>query len=194
MAGEEIVIGSRNAERAQETAAELLEILPDGRIIGTENNTAAKLSEIVFIAVPFEGHKDTLFALKNTLGGKIVVDVVAPLSFCKGIATATAVLEGSAALQAKTILTESTVVAAFQNVSAHHLLNLSHPVNSDVIVCSDEADARSDIIRLASRIDGVRGINGGGLLNAVYIENFTAMLINLNGIYKTHSSLKISGV
>ena len=194
LAGEQVLIGSRSEERAIDAASSISDDVPPGSVAGALNSDVARRSDIVFVAVPFNGHKATLDSLRDELTGKVVVDVVAPLAFSKGIARAIAVDEGSAALQAKAILPNSIIVAAFQNVSAEDLLVPGRTVDSDVVVCADDEDAKSTVMELAEKIKGVRAVNGGGLVNACYVENFTALLLNINRIYKAHSTLKISGI
>ncbi len=128
------------------------------------------------------------------LAGKIVVDVVAPLSFKKGVASALSVDEGSAAMQAQATIGRSKVVGAFQSISAQELLVPDRPLDSDVVVCADDAEAKKIIMGLAEQIDGVRAVDGGALQNARYVESFTALLLNINRIYHAHSTIKIGGV
>ena len=123
-----------------------------------------------------------------------MVDVVVPLEFGRGGARAIEVPEGSAAQQAQAILHDSRVVGAFHNVSAEELLKPEMRIDSDVIVCSDDTEAKSQIMKLAEVINGVRAVDGDGLHNSRYVEEFTAMLININRIYKTHSTIKIVGI
>jgi NADPH-dependent F420 reductase len=194
MAGNPVLIGSRNARRAQD-AADSVTALADGlRVAGALNEEVCIESDVVFVTVPYAGHQPTLESNRYRLQEKIVVDVVVPLEFGRGGARAIEVPEGSAAQQAQAILPESRVVGAFHNVSADELLKPAARVDSDVIVCSDDAEAKSQIMRLAEVIDGVRAVDGDGLHNSRYVEQFTAMLININRIYKTHSTIKIVGM
>jgi len=135
-----------------------------------------------------------LETLKHDLKGKIVVDVVAPLSFKKGSVSAITVEEGSAAEQAQLLLPDSLVVGAFQNASAEDLLIPSQDLECDVIVCSNDQSAKEQVMLLGERIPGVRSIDGGNLQNARYVEQLTALLININKIYNAHSSIKIVGI
>ncbi|MCI0438566.1 MAG: NADPH-dependent F420 reductase [Chloroflexi bacterium] len=194
LAGEQVVIGSRDEGRAREAADSLSEHLPPGAARGALNRDVAKESDVVFVVVPYAAQKDTLWALKDELAGKIVVDVVAPLEFVKGRASAVRVEEGSAALQAQAILPDSRIVAAFQTISARDLLEPGKPLDTDVIVCADDEDAKAAVMRLAETISGVRAVNGGGLENARYVEDFTALLLNINRIYKARSKIKIVGI
>jgi NADPH-dependent F420 reductase len=194
LAGESVIIGSRERERADQAADSIAGHAAEGAIRGGLNLDAATQGDIVFVAVPYAGHRATLDSLSDALRGKIVVDVVAPLEFKKGRASAIRVAEGSAALEAQAVLGDSTVVGAFQNISAEDLLVPDRAIDSDVIVCADDADARKRVIGLANVIDGARGVDGGGLENARYVEDFTAMLLNINRIYRAHSTIKIVGI
>ncbi len=194
MTGEKVLIGSRDETRAKDAAQSIAEHVGDGLVSGTENHVVARKADIVFVVVPYAAQRDTLTALRDELAGKIVVDVVAPIVFEKGKARAVAVEEGSAALQAKAILPVSRVVAAFQNISARDLLEPDRSVDSDVVVCADDEEAKRVVMRLAESINGVGAVNGGGLENARYVEDFTALLLNINRIYKAHSKIKIAGI
>lgn len=194
LAGETVMIGSRDLGRAEEAVNSVSESAPPGSIRGGLNDQIAANSDIVFVAVPFAGHQPTLEGLRDQLDGKIVVDVVAPLTFSRGQVSAIVVDEGSAAQQAQAILPNSRVVAAFQNISAEDLLIPARAIDSDVIVCSNDSEAKAQIIALANIINGARGVDGGKLENARYVENFTALLLNINRIYKAHSTIKIVGI
>lgn len=194
IAGEKVLIGSRDKSRADEAAGSVSDHTPPGSVSGMHNSDVAREAEIIFVAVPFQGHRDTLNQMKDQLTGKIVVDLVAPLAFSKGVARAILVEEGSAALQAQSILTDSTVVAAFQTVSARDLLAPERSVDSDVVVCADDAEAKGVVMGLAEKIKGVRAVDGGGLENARYVEDITALLLNINRIYKAHSAIRIVGI
>ncbi|MDP6070034.1 MAG: NADPH-dependent F420 reductase [SAR202 cluster bacterium] len=194
LAGEKVIIGSRDKQRADEAAASVAELAPPDSVTGGLNDEVAFASEVVFVAVPYGGHRATLDSLRELLEGKVVVDVVAPLEFKRGRASALRVDHGSAALEAQAVLPNSTVVAAFQNVSAEDLLEPESSIESDVIVCADDEDAKSMVIGLANAINGIRGVDGGGLQNARYVEDFTAMLLNINRIYKAHSTIRIVGI
>ena len=194
LAGESVMIGSRERDRAEQAASSIALHAPEGSVQGGLNLEAATQADIVFVAIPYAGHRATLDSLSGALEGKVVVDVVAPLEFKGGGISALRVDAGSVALEAQAALGGSIVVGAFQNISAEHLLVPERAIESDVIVCSDDADARERVIGLANLIDGVRGVDGGGLQNARYVEDFTAMLLNINRIYRAHSTIQIVGI
>ncbi|GAB3700421.1 NADPH-dependent F420 reductase [Saccharopolyspora tripterygii] len=193
-AGLKVVIGSRNAERAQQAADEIKEIA-GGDVTGADNAGCAAASDLVLAALPWEGHADTLKSLQTELSGKIVIDCVNPLGFDKKGPHALPVEEGSAAQQAEQILPDSRVTAAFHHVSAVTLADLSvDHVDLDVLVLGDDREATDTVRELADVIPGVRGIYGGRLRNAHQVEAFTANLIAINRRYKAHAGLRITDV
>ncbi len=194
MAGERVAIGSRDAGRAQDAADEVGAIRDGLSVSGALNERVAAESDIVFIAVPYSGHRRTLESLRDSLDGKLVVDVVAPMRFSRGVASAIAVEEGSAAQQAQILVPNSRVVGAFHNLSAEDLLRPDVAIESDVVVCADDSAAKSRVMELAEGIEAVRAVDGGGLQNSRYVEELTALLININRIYKAHSTIKIVGI
>ncbi|TDC89486.1 NADPH-dependent F420 reductase [Actinomadura sp. 7K507] len=198
LAGHRVTIGSRKAERAQQAADDLTGErggagLP---VSGAENPVAAGQSDVVIVAVPWDGHKPTLESLRAELDGKIVVDCVNPLGFEKGKgAFALPVEEGSAAEQAAAVLTGSRVVAAFHHVSAKLLLDPEvDGMELDVLVLGNDREATDLVQALAGRIPGMRGVYGGKLHNAGQVEAFTANLISMNRRYKAHAGLRITDV
>jgi NADPH-dependent F420 reductase len=193
-AGLPVVIGSRSAERASETAQALAEGT-DGDVTGLDNSAAAEAGDIVVLAVPWDGHADLLRDLAPVLAGKVVVDCVNPLGFDKQGAYALPVEEGSAAQQAEALLPDSTVVGAFHNVSA---VKLEDPevesVDTDVLVLGDVREATDLVIDLAGTIPGVRGVYAGRLRNAHQVEALTANLISVNRRYKAHAGVRVTDI
>lgn len=198
IAGEEVFLGSRDFQRGAAAASDVRALLPQGHptagVLGGANEEAAQAGEIVFIAVPYSAQRDTLVALEPYLRGKVVVNVVAPLAFVNGSAQASFVKAGSAAEEARELLPESTVIGAFHNLSAVDLLIPLKPLDCDVVVCGDDPDAKARVMKLAETIEGVRAVNGGALVNSRYVEHLTSLLININRIYKAHSSIRITGI
>jgi 8-hydroxy-5-deazaflavin:NADPH oxidoreductase len=194
-AGQKVVIGSRSASRAAEAADKVREVVPEGDVAGAENGQAAREAEIVLIGVPYEGQKDTVSALKDDLAGKLVVNIVVPMEFGKGVASAVAVPEGSAAEQTKAILGDTArVVSAFHNLSAAELMEVDHPLNVDVLVCGGDTDSRAKVIDLVALLPGCRGVDAGPLRNSRYIEDITVLLVGINRRYKTQSGIRIVGL
>ncbi|MEV4163990.1 NADPH-dependent F420 reductase [Nonomuraea dietziae] len=190
LAGHPVLIGSRDAGRAQEAADSI-----GNGARGAENAAVAAEADIVIVAVPWDGHKATLSALREPLAGKIVVDCVNPLGFDKQGAYALPVEEGSAAQQAAAVLTDSRVVAAFHHVSAVLLLDPAvDKVDLDVLVLGDDREATDTVQALASVIPGVRGVYGGRLRNAHQVEALTANLISINRRYKAHAGIRLTDI
>ncbi|HEY0951683.1 NADPH-dependent F420 reductase [Nocardioides sp.] len=191
-AGLPVVIGSRSADRATATAADLAEAT-GGRVTGADNAGAATTADLVVIAVPWEGHGELVAGLAAQLAGKVVVDCVNPLGFDKQGAYALQVEEGSAAQQAQALLPDSTVVGAFHNVSA---VKLEDPevasVDTDVLVLGDVREATDLVQDLCGTIPGVRGVYGGRLRNAHQVEALTANLISVNRRYKAHAGIRVT--
>ena len=195
MAGETPIIGARDASRGAAAAQELSQLASNVDIRGSDNSGAVLQADVVFLAFPYEGHRPVLEDLGPALKGKIVVSVIAPMKFERGKgASAVEVGAGSAAQEAQDMLPESQVVAAFQNASAEELLEPNITMEGDVVVCSDHAAAKKIVMDLADQIKDLRGVDGGSLANAKYVEQITPQLVNINRIYKTHSSIKIVGI
>jgi NADPH-dependent F420 reductase len=192
-AGIGVVIGSRSAERAETAAAEYREATGVEHVRGTDNATCAAESDVVLAAVPFESHAETLRGLVEPLRGKILVDCVNPIGFDKKGPYPLPVQEGSVAQQAELILPESRVTAAFHNVSAVLLADLSQSrVDCDVLVLGDDREATDVVRALADAVPGMRGVFGGRLRNAYQVECLTANLIAINRRYKVHAGIKIT--
>ena len=194
LAGEEVVIGSRDDTRAKDAAASLVELAPRAAISGEVNAVAAQRADAAFITVPYEGQKPLLQEVGGHLGGKLVVSVVAPMAVSRGRARALDVEEGSAAQQAQQLLPDSYVVAAFQNISAVDLIVPDRVMEGDVVVCSDHVEPKEQVMDMVRRIKDLRPVDAGGLENARYVEEITALLVNINRIYKAHSMIKIVGI
>jgi len=197
-AGETVIIGSRDANRAHDAAEKIKQRAgSSAKVSGDTNAAACVATDLILLTVPFEGHAELLNQLKTTIQpGSIVVDATVPLAASiGGRATRTlGVWQGSAAQQAAEILPkEVTVVAAFHHVSSE-VLGGDGPVDCDVIVCSDHAEAIPVIQALAAKIPGVRAINGGKLENARIVEQITALLIGMNIRHKAHSGIRITGL
>lgn len=190
-AGEHIVIGSRDPQRAQSAAGELRNAIGTAaRIDGAENREAVQC-EIVVLTVPFAGQAALLKQLKPVWKlGTVVIDTTVPLAASAGGSPARmlGVWQGSAAQQTRELLPPGVhLAAAFHNLSAE-LLSGDASVDCDVLVCSDDEPARAAAFELARKIPGVRALNGGKLENARIAESLTALLIGLNIRYKVHSA------
>jgi NADPH-dependent F420 reductase len=197
-AGETIIIGSRDAQRAQEAAAKIQQNAgTQANVSGLENAAACAAADILMLTVPFEGQATLLKQLKPSISpGSILIDATVPLAAGVGgrASRTLGVWQGSAAQQAAELVPkEVSVVAAFHNVSAE-LLNGDAPLDCDVIVCSDNPDAAQLTRELAAKIPGVRTIDGGKLENSRIVEQITALLIGLNIRHKGHAGIRITGL
>jgi NADPH-dependent F420 reductase len=192
-AGHHCIIGSRSMERAEAAVAELREKDAALPLSAAENARAVEDAELIIVTTPYAAHADTLPPLAPAAKGKIVVSTVVPMSFEAGRATLLPVEEGSAAEQEQALLPGATVVAAFQNLSARKLLK-GAPIEADVVVCSDDAEAKRRVMELAEAIEGVRGVDGGALANSKMVEGITVLLVSVNRNYKTQAGIRIAGI
>jgi NADPH-dependent F420 reductase len=194
-AGQRVRIGSRSAERGASVAAEIA-ARPGAVAAPTGgDNTYACDTDVVILAVPWDGHAELIAGLADRLVGKIVVDCANPLGFDGQGPFALPVSEGSAAQQAAALLPDSRVCAAFHHVSA---VLLADPevasIDLDILVLGDDSAAVAVVQALATRIDGMRGIHAGRLRNAGQVEGLTANLIAMNRRYKAHAGIRITDV
>lgn len=190
----EIIIGSRKREKGEGAAVDMLEKLPAGNISGTDNLAATQQAEVVVLSVPYWAQESTLETVKEALAGKLLITVVAPSGEKKSRVHH---LESglSAAEEAQAQLDGVTnVVAAFQNIGAHHLLDLSHEMDCDVMVCGDKKEHKAVAMQLCADA-GLNGVNAGALQNARAVEELTAVLIAINIIHKVKSAgIRITGL
>ena len=189
-----VLIGSRDAVKAEAVAARLNALLGRRLVEGVENAAAAAAAEVVVLTVPYGAHAATLDGLREHLAGKVLVDVTVPLNPPK-VSRVWVPPGGSAAAEAQALLGPGVrVVAAFQNVGSRHLHDLGHPIACDVLVCGDDAAAKADAIALAEAA-GMRGLDAGPLCNAGVVEGLTAILIGINSRYKAHDAgIRITGL
>jgi NADPH-dependent F420 reductase len=193
--GEEVIVGSRSHERAAETVAALL-----GRWKGRDlsltagNNAHAAAAEVVVLATPWEGVLSTVSEIDHALEGKIVISMVNALTRWGKQMVPLTVPTGSIAAALALALPSSRVVGAFHHLPAEPWADLDHPLHADVLICADKrADAR-EVAALVDRLPGLRGIDAGGLGNALAIEALTATLIGINIRYKAHAAIRLTGL
>jgi NADPH-dependent F420 reductase len=197
-AGETVVIGSRDAARAEQAAEKIRQRVGAlAKVSGAENSAACAASDLLVLTVPFEGAASLLKQLKGAIrSGSVLIDATVPLAASVGgrASRTLGVWQGSAAQQTAELVPKGvSVVAAFQNVSAD-VLNGDADVDCDVIVCSDDPNATQVAMELAVKIPRVRTIDGGKLENARIIEQITALLIGLNIRHKGHGGVRITGL
>jgi NADPH-dependent F420 reductase len=195
-AGMSVLIGSRSAARAVHAAEEIAALpgIPASAAVGGgPNSDVARQSDVVIIAVPWDGHAATVAGLREPLAGKLVIDCVNPLGFDKQGPYAVRVDEGSAVQQAAALLPESRVCAAFNHVSAPLLADPEvERMELDVLICTEDRELVGVVAALAGQIPGMRGVYAGRLRNAHQIEAFTANLIAINKRYKAHAGIRVT--
>lgn len=192
VAGHRVLIGSRDAARAHATANELG---GSSLLAGGVNAEVAAEADVVIAAMPWDGHRGLLEALREPLADKVVIDCVNPMGFDSHGAYAIVVPEGSAAQQAAEILRDSSVVGAFHHVSAQVLLDPEvNDLDQDVLVLGDDRAATDLVIAIANQLPGVRGVFAGRLRNCGQIEALTANLVSINRRYKAHAGIRITDV
>jgi hypothetical protein len=197
-ARETVIIGSRDAQRAQDAADKIKQRAGNEvRVSGMENAAACAAANTLVLTVPFEGQAALLKQLKSAIRpGSILIDATVALAASVGgrASRTLGVWQGSSAQQAAELVPKGvSVAAAFHNLSAD-LLNGDEALDCDVIVCSDDPDASQIARKLAAKIPGVRAIDGGKLENARVLEQITALLIGLNIRHKGHGGIRITGL
>jgi NADPH-dependent F420 reductase len=193
-AGRPVVIGSRRLDRAVAAAEEVRAAVPGAAVEGLENADATRKAPIVILSVPFEHTAPTVKAIKESLApGQIVVSMGVPLATAigDGAVRTLGVWQGSCAELVESLLPEGVAaVSAFQNVSAHRLRELAHPVECDVVV-SGAVEPRRRVMALCDLVPGLRAVDGGPLGNARIVESVTALLIGLNARYKVAEGIGV---
>ena len=194
-AGVRVTIGSRDAERAAQVVAELVEraqVAP-GVVEGADNAGAAA-AELVVVATPWDSAIPTVRALREPLAGKVVISMVNALVKEGREMLALMPPRGSMAAAVQAALPDSLVSAAFHHLPASEMENLESGLIADVLVCSDHVEATAATVELIEKMKGLRPLDAGSLNQAAAIEAFTAVCITLNIHYKAHSTLRLAGI
>jgi NADPH-dependent F420 reductase len=193
-AGHRVILGSRSAARAAERAAEMNAGLSRDAVSGADNKAAAAAADTVILTVPYAAQRATVEEVREALTGKILIDATVPLMPPK-VSRVQLPPGGSAAAAMQALLGDAVrVVSAFQNVSAHHLNDLDHDVDCDVLVCGDDAAARETVIGLAAAI-GLTAWHAGPIVNSAAAEALTSVMIFINRHYKSPGSgIRVTGV
>ena len=194
LAGHAVVIGSRDASKAQASAAELNLLLGGKAMVRGASNVEAAQAAIVVLTVPFAAQLATAESVAGQLAGKILIDVTVPLTPPRVDKVQLPNGESAVLALQRRLGAQVKVVSAFQNVSATHLKDAAHEVDCDVLVCGDDAEAREVVIGLAHDA-GLRAWHAGVLANSVASEALTSVLIAINKRYKVAGSgIRITGV
>ncbi len=191
-AGYQIVIGSRQVEKARQIAERINNQLGIDSVIGMENVEAATRADVVVLTVIQTAHQQVVESLKNVLARKVLVDATSRVDYRDPRPPDSP----SAGQQSQIVLGGSVrVVAAFQNVPASSLYKaIDQQLDADVLICSDDLQAAEQVISLAGAA-GMRGYFAGGLANAIVVEGITSVLISMNKYYKVkNASIRVSGI
>jgi len=201
--GARVFLGSRDLEKAQETARRISAqarpaVASPAEVTGHTNNDAVAAAGIVVLTVPLSAQVETLKSIRGSIApGAILVDATVPLEIAIGgrLSRTVALWDGSAAQQAARLLPGVPVVAAFHALSAEALAKLDHPLDCDTLICGDSAEAKTAVAQLAALIPGVRAVDAGPLDNARLLESAAALLISLNLRHKVKGSgMRITGL
>ena len=193
-AGHMVYIGSRSEERANEAVEKVRAKLPEGDVFGGLNAEGAEKADFVFLTVPSDAHHDTLVNLEEAIGEKILIDVVVPMLWDKDGPKAVVVDEGSAAMQASVLLPKAKVISGFHHLDGSELQKVDKPLQGDVVVVGDHKASKKKVMDLVEEIEYVRALDGGGLANSHYLEEWTVQLLQINKIYKAHAGIRITGI
>jgi NADPH-dependent F420 reductase len=193
--GFDVVVGSRSKYRAMEVVDTLLEHWPDRRLtIGAAENAGAADTDVVVIATPWDGATQTAVSVEDQLRGKVVVSMANALVKLGKEFQPLVPPRGSVAASVQAAVPQCMVAAAFHHVPAKELGDLREPIESDVLICSDHAQAVEVTSEIVAKIPNMRPLNAGELAMATPIESFTAVLLQLNMHYRTRVALKLTGI
>lgn len=194
LAGHQVLLGSRDAGRAQEAAAKLGDAAAGIDVRGDDNAAVCVAAEILFVVVPYEAQRATLEPLAGAIGDKVVVNCVNAMAFDERGPFGLVVAAGSAAEECGQLLPAARVVSAFHDISATKLRKLDQPMTEDVLFCGDDEDAKAQVIALTNEVSQFRGVDCGPLRMSSSIENLTPVLVSINQRYKVHAGIRIEGL
>lgn len=196
-AGHDVLVGSRDAQRAAEVVAELApaRAADAGTLTGVANADAAARGDLIIVTTPWDGFAGLAADVGPALAGKVVVSCANPLRFEGGGPVPVRLDEdGSAAELLQRLCPDARVVSGFQNVSAVKLGDLDVALEGDVLLCGDDQDAVTATGELVDAIDGLRALNAGPLRLSGIAEDLTVLLISMNKRYRTNASVRITGI
>jgi NADPH-dependent F420 reductase len=193
--GHEVVVGSRSRERAEETVGEL-KAHWTGRelVLVPGENADAAAADLVVVATPWDGVLGTVAPLAEALSGKIVVSMANALTRFGKEMVPLLPPTGSVTVAVARALPGSRVVGAFHHLPAGPWSDLGHPLEADVMVCSDDKEAAREVVALIDGLPGLRGVETGGLGSALAIEALTPALLEINRRYRTHAAIRVTGL
>ncbi|HEY7917397.1 MAG TPA: NADPH-dependent F420 reductase [Acidimicrobiales bacterium] len=193
-AGRQVVIGSRDPERAADVAGRLVEAWPAHPLsVAGMSNESTAACDLVVVATPWDSAVPTVKPLAAGLEGKVVVSMANALVREGREFVALLPARGSVAASIQAALPRSLVSASFHHLPASEMEKLDAPIVADVMVCSDHPEATTATLALVDAIEGLRGVDAGSLAQAAPVEAFTAVLISVNIRHKVHAALQLSG-
>ncbi len=193
-AGDQVVIGSRDADRADAIAQGLTAAWPDHALaVSGSSNEETAAADLVVVATPWDSAIATVKPLASALDGKVVVSMANALAKQGREFLALVPPRGSVAAAVQAALPGSLVSASFHHLPASEMEKLTTPLVADVMVCSDHPEATEATVALVDRIEGLRGVDAGSLAQAAPIEAFTAVLITINIRHKVHAAVQLAG-
>lgn len=193
--GVDVVVGSRALERASEAVDELHKRWPDRDLkLSPGDNASAAKADLVVVATPWDGILSTIEPLADSLSGKVVVSMANALTKWGKDMVPLLPPSGSVTAAVAQALPGSRVVGAFHHLPAGAWADLDHPLDADVMVCSNDRAATREVIELIDRLPGLRGVDCGGLASALAVEALTPALLEINRRYKTHAAVRITGL
>lgn len=207
VAGHTCILGSRDASRAEEAAAGVVEIAgsglearnpepggPEGSVAGAANIDAVAGADMVVVSVPYDAMAATLTDVRDEVGDSIVICCVNALDFDRAGPRPRRVEGGSAAQECQELLPRARVVGAFHHLSAVSLLKPGEPLDCDVLVLGDDAAANDAVAALVDELGGARPIHAGPLRLSQPVEDLTAVLIAVNKRYRAHAGIRLTDV
>ena len=193
--GYEVVLGSRSKYRSMEVVDALIERWPQRELaISPSDNIGAAKCDFVVIATPWDAAAITARSVADHTRGKVVVTMSNALARVDDEFVPLIPPRGSVAASVQSSLPDSKVAATLQHVPAQELGDLEQPLDSDILICSDDQEATDLVAEIVGKIPGARALDCGNLSNATAIEAFTAVLLQLNTRYKTRVALKLVGL
>ncbi|MCP4434314.1 MAG: NADPH-dependent F420 reductase [Actinomycetia bacterium] len=194
--GFEVVLGSRSRYRAMEVRDRLVEAWPDRElnIEAGDNHEASAVGDVVVIATPWDAAASTAEECSAELAGKVVISMANALAKVGHEFQPLVPPRGSVAASVQAAVPKSLVSATFHHVPAKELGDLAHPVESDVLVCSDHPEATATTLEIVAKVPDLRGVDAGELSNAAPIEAFAAVLLQVNVKYKTRVAIRFTGL
>jgi NADPH-dependent F420 reductase len=193
--GIEATIGSRSKDRALETCEAIAERWPQRELsLNAGDNSQAASADVVVVATPWDSAAPTAGSVRDLLAGKVVISMANALAKVGNEFQPLVPPRGSVAASVAAFVPDSLVAAAFHHLPAKELADLDHPIESDVLICSDHAYATEVTSELVRLIPGLRPLDSGTLSNAAPIEAFAAVLLQLNIKYKTRAAVRLTGI